>query len=184
MSQPIDLRPVGGLTLNDLYEVWKKMTSLFPPEINIASLPPINSVEDLTDDDSGDEEYLNINNLPGSQLLAPAEVMTKDTDVDEDASNATAVGLNLNASRKIVTAHHWDEEDDIPLSVFQAVKKIYKWSETYLSLPDVEWPTMNKVESQLPSATELFLRFFNEEVIDMFVFWSNNYATKKIEQEI
>ncbi|KAJ8957749.1 hypothetical protein NQ318_017647 [Aromia moschata] len=118
------------------------------------------------------------NNLPGSQLLAPAEVMTKDTDVDEDAGNATAVGLNLNASRKIVSADHWDE-DDIPLSVFQAVKKIYKWSETDLSLPDIKWPTMYKVESQLPSATELFLRFCNEEVIDMFVFWSNNYSTKK-----
>ncbi|KAJ8958150.1 hypothetical protein NQ318_006087 [Aromia moschata] len=63
MSHPIDLRPVGGLTLNDLLR------------------------------NSGDEEYLNINNLPGSQLLAPAEVKTKDTDVDEDAANATAVGL-------------------------------------------------------------------------------------------
>ncbi|KAJ8941392.1 hypothetical protein NQ318_011829 [Aromia moschata] len=105
MSQPIDLRPVGTVGIR---------------------------VEDLTDEDSGDEEYLN--NLPGSQLLAPAEVMTKDTDVDEDA--------------------------------------------------DIKWPTMSKVESQLPSATELFLRFSNEEVIDVFVFWSNNYATKKIEREI
>ncbi|KAJ8943841.1 hypothetical protein NQ318_020913 [Aromia moschata] len=95
---------------------------LFPPDINIALLPPINSVEDLTDEDSGDKEYLNINNLPGSQLLAPAEVMTKDTDVYEDAGNATAVGLNWNASRKIVSADHWDEEDDILLSVFQALK--------------------------------------------------------------
>ncbi|KAJ8963051.1 hypothetical protein NQ318_018514 [Aromia moschata] len=119
MSQPIDLRPVG-LEEDDY---------LFPPEINIALLPPIHSVEDLTDEDSGDEEYLNISNLPGSQFMAPEEVMTKDTDVDEDAGNATAVGLNLNASRKIVSADHWDE-DDIPLSVFQAVKKIYKWSET------------------------------------------------------
>ncbi|KAJ8947602.1 hypothetical protein NQ318_010114 [Aromia moschata] len=169
MSQSIDLRPV------DLEED----DYLFPPEINIALLLPINSVEDLTDEDSGDEEYLNINNFPGSQLLAPAEVMTKYIDVDEDAGNATAVGLNLTASRKIVSADHWDAGDGIPLRVFQAVKKIYIWSETDLSLPDIKWTTMYKVESQLPSETELFLRFFNEEVIDMFVFWSNNYATKK-----
>ncbi|KAJ8943509.1 hypothetical protein NQ318_016289 [Aromia moschata] len=149
MSQPIGLRPVG-LEENDY---------LFPLEINIALLPPINSVEDLTDEDSGDEEYLNINNLPSSQLLAPAEVMTKDTDVDEDAGNATAVGLNLNASRKIVSADHWGEEDGIPLSVFQAVKKIYKWSGTDVSLPDIKWQTMYKVESQPPSATELFRHF-------------------------
>ncbi|KAJ8936927.1 hypothetical protein NQ318_010804 [Aromia moschata] len=85
MSQPIDLRPVGSLTLNDLLRSLEEDDYLLPPEINIALLPPINSVENLTDEDSGDEEYLNINNLPGSQLLAPAEVMTKDTDVDEDA---------------------------------------------------------------------------------------------------
>ncbi|KAJ8960442.1 hypothetical protein NQ318_013726 [Aromia moschata] len=138
MSQPIDLRPV----------VLEEDDYLFPPEINIALLPPINSIEDLTDEDSGDKEYLNINNLPGSQLLAPAEVMTKDTDIDEDAE-------------KIVSADHWDEEDGIPLNVPQAVKKIYKWSDTDLSLPDIKWPTMYKVESQLPWATELFLRFFN-----------------------
>ncbi|KAJ8961868.1 hypothetical protein NQ318_021486, partial [Aromia moschata] len=115
--------------------------------------------------------YLNINNLPGSQLLAPAEVMTKDTDVDEDAGNITAVGLNLNASRKIVSADHWDEEDDIPLSFP---------SETDLSLPDIKWPTMHKVESQPPSTTELlFLRFFNEEVINMFVFLVQQPCDKK-----
>ncbi|KAJ8943738.1 hypothetical protein NQ318_007186 [Aromia moschata] len=115
MSQPIDLRPVG---VKDDY--------LFSPEINIALLPPINSAEDLKDEDSGDEEYLNINNLPNSQLLAPVEVMTKDTDVDEDTGNATAVELNLNVSRKIVSEDHWDEEYDIPLSVFQAHLKIHK----------------------------------------------------------
>ncbi|KAJ8943506.1 hypothetical protein NQ318_016286 [Aromia moschata] len=56
---------------------------LLLPEINIALLPPINSVEDLTHEDSGDEEYLNINTLPGSQLLALAEIIIKDTDVNE-----------------------------------------------------------------------------------------------------
>lgn len=36
-------------------------------------MPPVNACDPLNDEDSGEEEQLNINNLPGSQLRAPAE---------------------------------------------------------------------------------------------------------------
>ncbi|KAJ8937832.1 hypothetical protein NQ318_016712 [Aromia moschata] len=77
----------------------------------------LSSIADYDTDPGGEGEV-----MCAPKLLAPAEVMTKDTDVDEDAGKATTVGLNLNASRKIVSADHWHEEDDLPLSVFQAAK--------------------------------------------------------------
>ncbi|KAJ8952638.1 hypothetical protein NQ318_020953 [Aromia moschata] len=139
-------------------------------------------VEDLTDEDAGDEEYLNLNNLPGSQLLAPAEVMTKDTDVDEDAGNATAVGLNLNGSRKIVSAVHWDGEDDIPLSVFQAYNGEYFQQHVTAmgnSLsPFIANLFMSKFETEVKDKFEYFPRVWFRYVDDIFATLLGNSKDK------
>ncbi|KAF2891796.1 hypothetical protein ILUMI_14377 [Ignelater luminosus] len=47
---------------------------------NIAIFPAVNATSELTDEDSGEEEMLPINNLPGSQLQAPAEIIFQDND--------------------------------------------------------------------------------------------------------
>ncbi|KAK9753556.1 hypothetical protein QE152_g1905 [Popillia japonica] len=65
-------------------------------EININIMPPITANEDLTDEDSGDEDIMSINNLPGSQLLAEAEINNFTSD---------------------------DEDDNIPLKILQLAQK-------------------------------------------------------------
>ncbi|XP_017484076.1 PREDICTED: piggyBac transposable element-derived protein 3-like, partial [Rhagoletis zephyria] len=55
---------------------------------SIALLPPINATADVTD-----EDYVDINNLPASQMKSTVELFSK-TNVD----------------------HQWDSDDDIPLS--------------------------------------------------------------------
>lgn len=46
-------------------------------------MPPIKACDDLTDEDSGDEDNIDINNLPASQRRAEAELfisVSNDTD--------------------------------------------------------------------------------------------------------
>ena len=50
-----------------------------PEHIDITIFPPDNSNNDNTDEDSGEEENVNINNLPGSQLRVEAELKKKQT---------------------------------------------------------------------------------------------------------
>ncbi|KAG8255556.1 hypothetical protein J6590_006714 [Homalodisca vitripennis] len=42
--------------------------------ISIYIQPPTNANEDLTDEDSGEEDITTIHNLPDKQLIAPAEI--------------------------------------------------------------------------------------------------------------
>ena len=51
-------------------------------------LPPENTCDDITDEDSGDENFVRPDNLPPSQLTAPAEIMphiTEDSDSEDNA---------------------------------------------------------------------------------------------------
>ncbi|CAH2016467.1 unnamed protein product [Acanthoscelides obtectus] len=59
---------------------------------SITLLPPTNACGTITDEDSGDEERLDINNLPGSLMQAEVEV-------------------NRNRNEDM-----WSSEDEIPLS--------------------------------------------------------------------
>ncbi|KAF2904606.1 hypothetical protein ILUMI_01568 [Ignelater luminosus] len=59
-------------------------------------MPPVNANENLTDEDSGDQNELSINNLPPSQLLAEADIMKNFDIIDAE------------------TQDEWDEDDDKP----------------------------------------------------------------------
>lgn len=63
--------------------------------------PPETGNEDHTDEDSGDEEFVDLNNLPGSQLRAPVEI----------------IGPNNSNSET-------DSDDDVPLSIFCGKSKL------------------------------------------------------------
>lgn len=74
---------------------------------NIYILPPENANEEITDEDSGDEETVNMNNLPGSQLRAEVQVSFEErTQTPEPQTPELESDL-------------WDSEDDLPLSVFR-----------------------------------------------------------------
>ena len=59
-------------------------------QIKITVLPPTNATGNITDEDSGDEDSLGtINNLPGSMLLASAELDHERSTTTEDDNEPT-----------------------------------------------------------------------------------------------
>lgn len=78
---------------------------------SICIFPPDH--DDNTDEDSGEEDSVNINNLPGNQLTAEAEVIESEA---AENSDSTASQNEPDEST--------DSEDNIPLS--RLVKKEYE----------------------------------------------------------
>lgn len=141
-------------------------------EVEIAILTPNNANGNVTDEDSGDEEYVSVNNLPASQLLAEAEILHRETDDGEDLlDNDTIKDGNLDNSV-------WDEEDDIPIHYFKILKKSYNWEDKDLQMENENWSHMITVTNNA-SPTELFSYVFDDAIIDMFELYINEYALKK-----
>lgn len=87
-----------GLTLHEALAMIDDVN--FPhPGADITIFPPENACEYITDEDSGDEDNVYPNNLPGSQLRAPAEINLTQQE-DEDTG--------------------FDAEDHIPLAQLQS----------------------------------------------------------------
>lgn len=126
-------------------------------EVAITMLPPSNACDDLTDEDSGDEDYLSINNLPATQLRAPAEISNSHDDSDED--------------------------DNVPLSIVRLgckKTKNYEWKNEDIEVSQIQWPVFSTVQNrQDRSPVEYFCDFFDDEIIDLFVKYTNLYAAKK-----
>ncbi|KAK9693525.1 hypothetical protein QE152_g34150 [Popillia japonica] len=99
MDIPVDLRLSVGLTLHELLQSLEEEDDVNTDEVDIVLMAPENCLADLTDEDSGDENFVSIDNLPGSQLRAEAEVMEH---LDEEL---------------------WEEEDNIPLSLLKVAMK-------------------------------------------------------------
>ncbi|KAK9720026.1 Transposase IS4 [Popillia japonica] len=145
----------------------------FPhPGADITIFPPENACEYITDEDSGDEDNVYPNNLPGSQLRAPAEINLTQQE-DEDTG--------------------FDAEDHIPLAQLQSTnadnsvmnKKrtietpcvwICKDFEEYAS---EEWPTESTNELKQMIPLQLFEMFFDEDIIEHIVTETNRYASQK-----
>lgn len=146
-------------------------------EVSLAIMPPLNYAEPVTDEDSGDENIVDINNLPGSQLRAEAEFFKTSTNNKNQVQTLT-----------IMECTNSDSEDDLPLSEIRTrikktesptnIKKKYKWSSEDLIVSDISFPASQNVQNcNLPS--ELFSFFWNDDVIEMFVTYSNLYALSK-----
>ncbi|KAF2879647.1 hypothetical protein ILUMI_26525 [Ignelater luminosus] len=74
MDNHHDFNLVGGLTLTDVLGMLEENEDDNKHSINIAIMPPINTCEILMDEDSGDENDIDINNLPAFQLRAEVEL--------------------------------------------------------------------------------------------------------------
>ena len=70
-----------------LLEDWRVQINSYS-EVDVHIQPPNNANDDLTDEDSGDEDNVSSINPPGLQLLAPAELpklfQTDDNNEDEE----------------------------------------------------------------------------------------------------
>ncbi|KAK9727481.1 Transposase IS4 [Popillia japonica] len=145
----------------------------FPhPGADITIFPPENACEYISDEDSGDEDNVNPNNLPGSQLRAPAEInltQQEDEDTGFDAEDhiplaqlqsTNADNSVMNKKRKIETPCVW----------------VCKDFEEHAS---EEWPTESSNELKQITPLQLFEMFFDEDIIEHIVTETNRYASQK-----
>lgn len=122
---------------------------LFPPEDKVR-----------TDEDSASEEEAIIDNLPGPQLRATAEIRTRDDS-------------------------EWDEEDCMPLSQVREMNRKrpridenYVWQmDADLHVPANEWEEISVKRNLSPF--EYFSFFFCDALINLFVENTNKYAASK-----
>ena len=132
-------------------------TANFPEEIII--FPPENANDDCdTDEDSGDENIVDINNLPGAQLRGNVELRKPPEE-------------------------HWDSDDEKPLSTFVLRKpKLLKTFDYKigcdLETASKEWKDMSYVSNNMSPAA-WFLMFFDQEIINSILEYSNTYARQK-----
>nr|CAH7751978.1 unnamed protein product [Callosobruchus chinensis] len=133
-------------------------TDQIPDEIII--FPPDDG--EVTDEDSGEEDNVVINNLPGAQLRTLAEVVLPNI---EDVSDV-------------------DSEDDLPLSRLVKRQQVSRPKKKQTELAWIKTDITPKMPSWIPpygpkqqiSPVESFFQFFDDDVIDMLVTYNNlNY---------
>lgn len=134
---------------------------------NITIFPPNNACGDLTDEDCGDEDCVDINNLPASLMQNEVEIVHK---------------INFDSD--------WDTEDDIPLSQIREkssknAKKLkknknYHYVKTDLSTNDAifEKPE-DGVHIDERNPTSLFCSIFDDELVEKIMNETNRYASQK-----
>lgn len=130
----------------------------------IVIFPPDNANNENTDEDSGEEEIVGMNNLPGSQLRAEVEIINDSQTVDNE----------INSS---------DSEDDLPLLHFvkkpiNIQKKRVKnriWMKRDIK-PELPIWNDESGPKHLMSPVESFLQIFDNEVFNMLTENSNFYA--------
>ncbi|KAF2904418.1 hypothetical protein ILUMI_01755 [Ignelater luminosus] len=81
---PIGILVAMCLTFHELLASLEASDPEDNTKVTINIMPPINANEDLTDEDTGNEDYVSINNLPGNQLLAVVEINNVSSDNKED----------------------------------------------------------------------------------------------------
>nr|XP_015839963.1 PREDICTED: piggyBac transposable element-derived protein 3-like [Tribolium castaneum] len=156
---------------------WKKPLTLNEEEVEnledetvipdeIIFFPPENANECNIDKDSGEEDNVVLNNLPGSQLRGNVEVVLnhQDEEINDEIEN-------------------WDSEDEIHLSLV-AQKKFKKFKNFHFTIGvDLQdhFPKWNQVyitKNNL-SPAETFKLFFDENLMKDLVGFSNQYALQK-----
>lgn len=151
--------------MNELLEEAENLelgSDLIPEEIII--FPPEDN--ENTDEDSGEEDNVEINNLPGRQLRATAEVKLPETLLDSQQSD------------------EFDSDDDLPLSHFvkrpkkskSSNKNEFIWTSNDISSNMPPWCNIYGPKQEL-SPAETFCLFFDDDVMDMLVTFSNLYAS-------
>lgn len=179
-----------GLTLNEILEELENNKDGEDVPSHITILPPENCNTELTDEDSGDENQVSLSNLPGSQLRAPATVHYSDdsalsNDSDDDmclaqlakegrgsANQFASTSKGLSLSRATPTTQP-------TTSVLKT--KTYSWVNRDIRPKDCDWKDKTHVHYK-NTATYYFNTLFDDEVIDLFVQYTNLYASQKNKQ--
>lgn len=153
------------LKLHELLEELEHMEDINAQEISVTIFPPENCNGSITDEDSGEEDNVAIDNLPGSQLRVPAEVNFDKTPLAEPED---------------LTEGSSDEEDNLPLSHFVPLKKSKSFSWNIgEDIPEsaLIWSPLQTVENK-KYPFENFKMFFDDLLITDLCKFTNLYATQ------
>ncbi|KAJ4425957.1 hypothetical protein ANN_27583 [Periplaneta americana] len=118
--------------------------------VDVALLPPLNANDDLTDEDSGAEDN-------PSQLSADVFVTNM---AINNVCEESSYDIALPSAAEGETTEEPENEDS--------------------TLPSTEWPLMCKVPLRPGrNPLEYFTQFFDEEILNMMVTYTNQYTAKK-----
>ncbi|XP_047000940.1 piggyBac transposable element-derived protein 3-like [Schistocerca americana] len=155
--------------------------------VNVTLHPPLNSTDDVTDEDSGPEENPNVDKLPASQLNATA-LCELAISTNGNAVNATRkhsltfdVVPGLSSSTKTATITTTTTNKPARLSKDKVLNlKKYNWKSGEIVNPTPAWPLMFTVAMKKGrTLLEYFQQFFDNEVLQMMVSYTNQYAAKR-----
>jgi hypothetical protein len=162
------------LTLNEIIEELEEDDSVEIPD-SIVILPPENCNADVTDEDSGDENQVNLNNLPGSQLRAPGEACFRS---ERDSSDDEDVPLIQFSKRRRVNSESALQQ--MPTREISIPKnKAYSWVEQDIHPKFEQWQSMQS-PARNSNPLQYFELIFDEKVINIIVHYTNLYAAQNI----
>jgi len=126
----------------------------------IVMQPPDNACNSITDEDSGDEEHVTINNLPSSQLRGAAEVQVESDDNSDPADEPQPSSSKGKQPRK-------------------KKRILFNWTKGDLLATRLVWSPADIHDPVEQTPVELFSMFFNEQLLNDIVFHTNTYAAQK-----
>ncbi|KFM73653.1 PiggyBac transposable element-derived protein 3, partial [Stegodyphus mimosarum] len=134
--------------------------------------PPDNVV--ISDEDSGDEDYVGMDNLSGNQLRANAEIRFR---------GKSNIILSQSVNKDIANENSNDEDNTPPLKKKRFIEK-RKWVMSDLTNVQREkwnwnedWNRSMEISSKSPC--NLFEQFFDDDVLDYIVYHTKLYARQK-----
>lgn len=165
--------------------------------IDIYIQPPNNANDDVTDEDSGEEDNPTVNNLPGNQLLAPAELSPAYDEPEHEVCPVSGLqneGTHTQLSSLDCNITENDESPEQPpkkarklstktvakqdQSINKKPKKqkfTYNWCNDDLPPDQTIWYDRQEVRNNLTPLEHFFL-FFDDDVFSLLVDKTNRYA--------
>lgn len=144
------IEAIRKITLNEMIDL--------NIEEDIIILPPANATEAVSDEDSGDEDFVCVENLPHSVLNSVCEIEGNNFEENSDDDDKTSDPKKRRFDRK------W-------------VKKDLEFSPTNEFREELN--DCRKVLFDNKTPTDTLERFFNHQIIELIVKYSNLYALQQ-----
>ncbi|CAG4968921.1 unnamed protein product [Parnassius apollo] len=174
-----------ALNLNDIVDELERCEDddLLPTQITI--FLPENANADVTDEDSEDEEFVALQNLPGSQLRAPAEVtfhMSSDEEDDVPLSSLSkrrrTMDLTLEDSDVVPSCSSDVSTNSTFVQPTVPRNQTYRWKNRHIPNHFNQWND-EQGPKNLQSPLYYFDCLFNNNVIELLVRYTNLYAGQR-----
>ncbi|XP_050548089.1 piggyBac transposable element-derived protein 3-like [Daktulosphaira vitifoliae] len=168
------------LTVHEVTELLEQgdIDDIFDDVTDIFMEPPVNANNDITDEDSDDGGPIgDINRMPASLLNAHIVIHDSDTENTEVANKHKVSGNTVQKKIKQKIAHR--PRNKIK-KTNQDAQQTVLWREGDLETPNifVDDQKTNLFYSPL-QPYELFELFFDQQVLEMIVDYSNSYTSNK-----